>query len=203
MSAASAFSVGDTVEVDWHGSWWPAEIVRINKDKSVLIHYVGYDSSSDEIVTMNRIRQPEAGEAGTPPPPPPGPVGASGLEALLIGEPVSAKTPLQPGDKVTIDWNGSWWAGEVVAVHQDGGVRVHYAGWESKWDETVPRSRLQLPSEKRKPITIHFDRGWSITGTLVKVVADGYVISRAEDHKLCLVSRQNVAYFELDRNEDS
>jgi hypothetical protein len=32
---------------------------------------------------------------------------------------------------------------QVVSVEPDGKVRIHYEGWDARWDETVPRSRLQ------------------------------------------------------------
>ncbi len=44
-----------SVEVEWHGAWYAAEILRVN-DGSSLIHYTGWNSSWDEWVAANRIR---------------------------------------------------------------------------------------------------------------------------------------------------
>lgn len=44
------------IEVDWKGSWYPAEILEQDGDK-YFIHYLGYDSSWDEWVTGDRIRE--------------------------------------------------------------------------------------------------------------------------------------------------
>ena len=46
---------GQQVKVEWNGSWWDA-LVRDSKEKSYLIHYVGFDTSWDEWVEPNRIK---------------------------------------------------------------------------------------------------------------------------------------------------
>lgn len=60
------------------------------------------------------------------------------------GPPVTATTPLVPGQRVTIAWGGRWWPGSVVAVHADGTVRIHYDGYGDGSDEDVTRDRLRL-----------------------------------------------------------
>jgi hypothetical protein len=49
-------AVGDQVKVEWKGSWWDAMITEITGDK-YLIHYTGFDSSWDELVTTERIQK--------------------------------------------------------------------------------------------------------------------------------------------------
>ena len=49
------YSVGDQIQVEWNGSWFDASILQINDD-SHLITYTNYDSSWDEWVTTERIR---------------------------------------------------------------------------------------------------------------------------------------------------
>jgi hypothetical protein len=205
MSAEGSLSVGEKIQVEWNGSWYPAEVVSITSDNAIRIHYDGYDSSSDETVTMARIRRGAAAAAAAAAgivehaPPPPGPICAGGIEGFLQGETVTDKTRLHPGDRLNIEWNGSWWAGEVVAANSDGTVRIHYAGWDSNYDETVGRSRLQLPGTTPRLVTVVFAPNWKLTGTIVKVLPDGLVVSRAEDHKLCVVSRATMAYFEINQ----
>ena len=46
-------------EVEWHGTWWTAEVVKTNGDRS-YIHYTGWDNSWDEWVGPDRIRMPVA-----------------------------------------------------------------------------------------------------------------------------------------------
>jgi hypothetical protein len=41
------------------------------------------------------------------------------------------------------------------------------------------------------------DRNWSITGVVLDILPDAYVISRAEDHRVCVVNRQSVRYLEI------
>jgi hypothetical protein len=43
-------------EVEWHGTWWAAEVVKTNGDR-YYIHYTGWDNSWDEWVGPDRIRQ--------------------------------------------------------------------------------------------------------------------------------------------------
>jgi hypothetical protein len=42
-------------EVEWHGTWWAAEVVKTNGDR-FYIHYTGWDNSWDEWVGRDRIR---------------------------------------------------------------------------------------------------------------------------------------------------
>ena len=52
------------IEVEWGGSWWPAEVLQV-RGGSTLIHYTGWASSWDEWVPAGRIRP--AGTASAPP----------------------------------------------------------------------------------------------------------------------------------------
>ena len=61
------------------------------------------------------------------------------------------------GDKIEVAWRGkfrletqdvyqglAWWVAEVVDKHSDvGRYKIRYPGWDSRWDEWVPRSRLR------------------------------------------------------------
>ena len=68
------------------------------------------------------------------------------------GKPVSPKTQLKAGDRVLVEWGGSWWKGQVLEVPPGGNVKIHYVGWDAQWDEVAPRTRLQLPAkETSKP----------------------------------------------------
>ncbi len=59
------------------------------------------------------------------------------------------------GDKVEVAWRGkfrletqdvyqglAWWCAEIVDKHRTQ-YKIHYPGWESRWDEWVPKSRLR------------------------------------------------------------
>ena len=66
------------------------------------------------------------------------------------------------GDKVEVAWRGkfrleardvyqglAWWVAEVVDKHTEvGKYKIRYPGWESRWDEWVPRTRLRWAVEK-------------------------------------------------------
>jgi hypothetical protein len=40
-----------------------------------------------------------------------------------------------------------WWAARVLELLKDGRVKVRYIGWDERFDEVVPRSRLQLDDQ--------------------------------------------------------
>lgn len=48
------YTTGQQVKVEWKGSWWDGLIREIRGDK-YLIHYIGFDSSWDELVDNSRI----------------------------------------------------------------------------------------------------------------------------------------------------
>lgn len=48
------------------------------------------------------------------------------------------------GDKVEIDYGGSWYPGQVKEV-KDGQFFVGYEGYDSSWDEWVESARLRVP----------------------------------------------------------
>lgn len=50
------YKAGDSVKVNWKGSWYPATILKEN-DGKYLIHYTGYESSWDEWVGPGRIKR--------------------------------------------------------------------------------------------------------------------------------------------------
>ena len=195
-----ALRVGDQVQAEWQGTWWAAQVVAVNDDGTVRIHYTDWDDSFDETLSRDRLM------TGAVVPPPavygsaqmaPGPLCYSSLDKFFLGDPVTDQTPLRPGDKVHVEWNSTWWAGEIVALNPDRSVRIHYSGWESQFDETVPRTRLQIPNPRPKIVTLHLDRNWTLAGTLLEILPDGYLLSRAEDHRVCFVNKQNVVYVEI------
>ena len=57
LSTASAYAIGlgDQVMVSWKGKWYPSVIIQ-QSDANFRIHYLGYDNSWDEWVTLGRIR---------------------------------------------------------------------------------------------------------------------------------------------------
>jgi hypothetical protein len=46
------------------------------------------------------------------------------------------------GDKVQVEWKGSWYAASVLAV-KDGKYQIHYNDFDSSWDEWVGTDRMK------------------------------------------------------------
>lgn len=49
------------------------------------------------------------------------------------------------GDLVDVEWRGTWYVAKVIAL-EGANYRVHYEGWGSEWDESVPTSRMRAPT---------------------------------------------------------
>src|SRR6266404_5990304 len=102
----AAYKVGDVVEVEWHGFWFAADVLVVQKNK-LRVHYRGWADHWDEAVPLSRARRgdPEALKQKASP----APIGLGrsfGQAPLRIGSPdgsvrpVSAATALKPGDRV-------------------------------------------------------------------------------------------------------
>src|SRR5262249_10906986 len=68
--APAPVRTGAKVEVEWHGPWYAAEILRVSGGSS-LIHSTGFDSSWDEWVAPGRIRSASAASTASARPQPP------------------------------------------------------------------------------------------------------------------------------------
>jgi hypothetical protein len=99
------------LEVVWGGSFWPAETLE-RRNEMTKIHYSGWGSEWDEWVEPTRIRPP----------------------THSLGS-------AHAGQRVEIEWHGSFWPGEVIAT-RSGFFKVHFAGWGAEWDEWVEIARL-------------------------------------------------------------
>jgi hypothetical protein len=73
----------------------------------------------------------------------PGPIQESSI-------PVADQTVLTKGQSLQIKYANTWYAGEVVGFESDGGVHVRYFGWDSSWDEVVPRTDLRIDPQARE-----------------------------------------------------
>jgi hypothetical protein len=60
-------SVGERVEVEWQGSWWPATVLEVHAER-YLVHYDGYGSEWDELVGEERVRDRKGDTAEDEPP---------------------------------------------------------------------------------------------------------------------------------------
>ena len=58
--------------------------------------------------------------------------------------PVGPETPLEVGSTVLSYSQGRWWRAEVIGLEPGDRVRLHFPGWDAKWDVTVPREELQV-----------------------------------------------------------
>ncbi|HEU4716507.1 MAG TPA: Tudor-knot domain-containing protein [Bacteroidia bacterium] len=57
--------------------------------------------------------------------------------------PADAAPSFSKGDKVQVNWKGSWFPATILEVKADGKYRIHYTGYDSSWDETVSSSRIK------------------------------------------------------------
>jgi hypothetical protein len=57
---------------------------------------------------------------------------------------IQPETVLETGTTVLAFSQGRWWRAEVVRLEGDDLVHVHFPGWDAIWDESFPRSDLQV-----------------------------------------------------------
>jgi hypothetical protein len=154
-------------------------VLQSLEDGQVKVHYVGWDAQWDEVVPRSRLRHgeklaerdrladretPFRGIAPPviPQPTVPVPARPSKLDAAAPGpirstdKPVTDATPLVEGMVLQVEWNKEWWAAMVIKVLPDGRARIHYLGWEARWDEDVPRARMQLDPDAAKSAGLNF-----------------------------------------------
>lgn len=79
----------------------------------------------------------------------PSPTGGGGAAVGARSPVTSPKFPalastagLAPGVPLVVSWGGQFWNAEVVAVESTTVVRVHYVGWDARWDESVTIDRV-------------------------------------------------------------
>lgn len=87
---------------------------------------------------------PTAKAAPAPPEEQEYPQSAAGYPVEPSGVPVQPDTPLQVGDTILAPAQGRWWQALIIAIESEDRLRIHYLGWPTKWDESLPRATLQV-----------------------------------------------------------
>lgn len=54
--APVAFKVGENVDINWKGAWWQGKVLSV-QGNSYKVHYVGWESSWDEVAPTSRLRK--------------------------------------------------------------------------------------------------------------------------------------------------
>lgn len=113
---------------------YPAVILETNGPTKIKVHYEGYDPIWDEVVTRERIKGFNEGNAPHPEPPPK--VRAKALQA--------AQTNVHKiGDRVRVEWHGSMYPAVIVGIVGQERYRIHFEGYGDEWDDTVGLNRIQ------------------------------------------------------------
>ncbi|MBX9681879.1 MAG: hypothetical protein K2X38_24240 [Gemmataceae bacterium] len=72
------------------------------------------------------------------------PQSADGCPVEPSGVMVDEDTPLRVGGTVLSFSQARWWRAEIMGFEREGSVRIHFPGWDSKWDTAIPRHELQV-----------------------------------------------------------
>jgi len=100
----------------------------------------GHQTIAAGAATGNALMNP----LGFPMPLMESPLSAAGFPVEPSGIQVQPETRLEVGSSVLGYSQGRWWRADVIALESGDRVRIRYPGWDSKWDETVPRSNPQV-----------------------------------------------------------
>jgi hypothetical protein len=107
------------------------------------------------------------------------------------------------GDHVEVSWNGkfrlessdvyhglAWWVGVVVDKHEVlKKYKIHYPGWDARWDEWICRSRLRWTVERNEIETIHVHdivELWCCGSSVPGAWLQSYVRKVCPDGKYCV-----------------
>ena len=115
---AFAHDVGDPVEIEYGGAWYPGQVKEIRADQ-YFVGYDGYDSSWDEWVGSARLRAPGAAAGEIAAPEEPAAEEPAGEEPAEEAAVESAE--VAGFQEITIRKSGSIWA----TVAPDGTIRVN------------------------------------------------------------------------------
>ena len=66
-----------------------------------------------------------------------------GLAALAALGLAGCKRPHSVGDHVYVEWEGNEYPAVIIAAVSPTKYKVHYDGYDSVWDETVPNHRIK------------------------------------------------------------
>lgn len=128
------YSVGDHVLVEWEGNKYPAMIIAAEGPSKFRVHYDGYDTIWDEVVSRDRIHGLVEGTVVSPEPPP-----KVRQKAIAAAQTNVYKI----GDRVRVEWHGQLYPSVIVGIVGQERYRVHYEGYGPEWDETVGLARIQ------------------------------------------------------------
>lgn len=128
QAAPSDYKVGQKLEVNWNGVWYPSEVVAIDGKKS-KIHYLKYDRNTDEWVLPHQIHT-----IGKP---------TGGAKAVDINT-------VKAGDDLEVEWHGHWYKCDVLKV-QNGQAFIHFSGYDHSDDQWVTPQLLRTPTIPDQP----------------------------------------------------
>src|SRR5262245_34719561 len=90
-----SYGVGDPVMVEWEKKNYPAIILEAPSPTKYKVHYEGYDTVWDEVVSRDRVKG--FVEGNVVPPEPPEKVRAKALQAVQ-------QNKFKIGDRVRVEW---------------------------------------------------------------------------------------------------
>ena len=137
------FLVGTSLPAQRAGQEWTDGVQRAIAWDAVD-EYLLFQSPEDYYEREQVVMPPRAAEEPPPIPLFESPESSEGFPVEPSGIAIEPETPLDVGSIVLSYSQGRWWRAEVVALEGDDDVCVHFPGWDSKWDVTVPRGELQV-----------------------------------------------------------
>ena len=58
MTESTELERGDVVQVEWSGNWYPADVLSVEPDGHLRIHFRGFNEEWDVTVHRGRIQLP-------------------------------------------------------------------------------------------------------------------------------------------------
>jgi hypothetical protein len=162
-AAAHGFTRGAGVWIEWRGTWWRGTVLEPLGGDAYRVHYTGWSSIWDEVVSRARLAPIEQRPPGREAPSGTKSIAAFALvlvvavAGILIAvrstprsappagaAPITTVTSVLAAEPVWVEWNGVWYEGTVISGDAATGlVHIHYEGYESSFDEDVSLVRLR------------------------------------------------------------
>jgi hypothetical protein len=160
IDESTTLLMGHMLEAYKGDRWWLAQVATLEDDGRVTVHYSHQPTANNETVERSRLRWPVVTKWGPP-----------RISWTINGKPghlgdVDASTPLKVGQAIEVVWGNKWWPAEIVALDDDGRVKIRFTSYRAKPDETVERSRLKQP-------VVTPNRGRTRTTRIIKKSSDG------------------------------
>ncbi|MCW5588625.1 MAG: ankyrin repeat domain-containing protein [Legionellales bacterium] len=127
---ATPYQIGQNVEVQWRGYWYPGVIIGKNSHQQWHVRLPQFSEEWDQWVGNDRLRLPSA-------------------QQEVVSTPAKTSQPnFAVGDIIKVQWRNQWYRAKIIDKKANE-WKVHYLGFSRHHDEWIKINRILVtPSQK-------------------------------------------------------